>query len=159
MGVKKAYTLAEAQSAIDIADERYFKQIRSVRSDVTNEQFNSSMFGNDVGHVFRHVEETRADGKSTYCDKATAVAVTRYLLNSAEGQAKLGELDAASPGGSFVESNPAQRYIEANIAGESFYGYTANGTHSRKIKRAICYVMKLGASTLWVHTSYPCQFQ
>lgn len=158
MAVKKIYSLAEARSAIDIADNRYFKQIRSVRSDVTNDQFNSSMFGNDVGHVFRHVEGTREFGKSTYFDKYTAVAVTQFLLNSATGQTALGELDSASPGGSFMERNPANRKIEADVTKISCYGYTANGKYSRKISKAICYVMKLGESTLWVHTSYPCDF-
>lgn len=158
MAVKKIYSLAEARSAIDIADERYFKQIRSVRSDVTAEQFNSSMFGNDVGHVFRHVEQTREVGKSTYANKDTAVAVTQLLLNSSEGQAALAELDTASPGGSFTESNPAQRKIEARVTGTPRYGYTASGANSRKISWAICYIMKLGESTLWVHTSYPSGF-
>ena len=100
MPVKKNYSKADTEAAINRADDKFFKQWRSVRSDVDADTFNSSAFGRDVGHSFRHVEGTAAPGKSTY--------------------------GAETPGGP-----------------------------TKKITKAVCEVMKLGESVLWVHSTYP----
>ncbi len=158
MGVAKKYTKAETQAAIDRANYRLFKQWRSVRSDVTNQEFNSSAFGRDVGHTFRHVEDTAEEGgKSSYENEDTAIQVTMELLNCAQGQKILKRLDQASPGGSFMENDPANRRIEAAVTGD-WYGYEDDDGPKKKIVKAACQVMKLGADVLWIHTSFPCEF-
>ena len=157
MGVAKRYTKAEVKAAIDLADHNYFKQWRSVRSDVTNAQFDSAAFGTDVGHTFRHVEGTAWNGKSTYQNLETTLQVTMELLNSAQGQKILKRLDTASPGGSFMETDPANRKIESAITGD-WYGYPDEHSDLAKITQAACQVMKLGASVLWIHSSYPYTF-
>lgn len=155
MGVTKIYTKAETEACIDRADHKHFKQWRSVRSDVSNETFASAAFKKDEGHTFRHVESTAEPGKSTYADRETAVSVTTQLLNCAQGQKMLARLDSADPAGSFIENDPANRKIVADITGD-WYGYS--GGTKKKITRATCQIMKLGADVLWVHTSYPSAF-
>ena len=154
MPVKKNYSKADTEAAINRADDKFFKQWRSVRSDVDADTFNSSAFGRDVGHSFRHVEGTAAPGKSTYADRDTAVLVTMKLLNSENGQKILGKLDTESPGGSFTEANPANRRIVAAVSG-NHYGAETPGGPTKKITKAVCEVMKLGESVLWVHSTYP----
>ena len=83
--------------------------------------------------------------------------VTMELLNSAQGQKMLKALDKASPEGSFVEDDPANRKIEAAVTGD-WYGTDGAGGGRAKITKAACQVMKLGESVLWVHTSYPTAF-
>lgn len=154
MGVTKIYKKEDVKAAIDRADYNLFKQWRSVRSDLTSQQFANQ--GKDVGHTFRHVEDTAdTNGKSTYMNEETLLQITMQLLNSSKGQQVLAKLDNASPNGSFIESNPANYKIETAVGGD-WYGYrNENSQHSTKIKRAACIVMKLGESVLWVHTSYP----
>ena len=155
MGVKKIYSKAETEACIDRADYKHFRQWRSVRSDVSNQTFGSAAFKKDAGHTFRHVEGTAEPGKSTYADRDTAINVTMQLLNCAQGQKILGRLDKADPAGSFIENEIANRKIEAGITGD-WYGLD-NGK-KKKIARARCEIMRLGADVLWVHTSYPCEF-
>ena len=155
MGVTRTYTKADAKAAMDRANYRLFKQWRSVRSDLTALQFAAQ--GNDVGHTFRHVDGTAEVGKSTYENEDIAAQVTMQLLNSANGQKMLKRLDTASPGGSFVEDDPANRKIEAAVDGD-WYGTDGAGGAKAKITKAACQVMKLGESVLWVHTSYPTAF-
>jgi len=155
MGVAKIYTKADAKAAIDCADHKMFKQWRSVRSDLTALQFEAQ--GNDVGHTFRHVDGTAEVGKSTYENEDVAAQVTMQLLNSVNGQKMLKRLDTASPGGSFVENDPANRKIVAVVDGD-WYGTDGSSGAKAKITQAACQVMKLGESVLWVHTSYPTAF-
>jgi hypothetical protein len=155
MGVAKTYTKADVQAAMDRANYNLFKQWRSVRSDLTASQFSAQ--GKDVGHAFRHVDATAEGGKSTYENEETAAQVTMQLLNSASGQKLLKRLDTASPGGSFVEDDPANRKIEGAVTGDWYGSETAGGTKA-KITKAACQVMKLGESVLWIHTSYPTAF-
>jgi hypothetical protein len=154
VGVKKIYTKADTEACIDRADHKHFRQWRSVRSDVSNQTFASAAFKKDEGHTFRHVEGTAELGKSTYADRETAISVTMQLLNCAQGQKILARLDKADPAGSFIENDIANRKIEADITGD-WYGY--DGT-KKKITRATCQIMKLGADVLWVQTSYPSGF-
>jgi hypothetical protein len=156
MSVKKLYTKAETAACIDRADKKHFRQWRSVRSDVPNQTFDSAAFKKEPGHTFRHVVGTAVPGKSTYADRDTAIDVTMELLNSAQGQNILARLDTADPEGSFVENNIANRRIVANITG-NYYGFESSGT-KKKIRKATCEIMKLGADVLWVHTSYPSKF-
>jgi hypothetical protein len=152
--VLKTYDKADTEAAINRGDDEYFKRWRSVRSDVDNATFNSDAFGRDVGHTFRHIEGTAAPGKSTYADRDTAVQVTMQLLNSANGQRALRKLDQDSPGGSFIEPDPANRRITSTVTGD-YYGSETPGGAKKKITKAVCEVMKLGESVLWVHSTYP----
>jgi len=155
MPVARTYTKADAKAAMDRANYNLFKQWRSVRNDLTNAQF--AALGKDVGHTFRHVDGTATAGKSTYENEDVAAEVTMQLLNSPEGQKMLKRLDTASPEGSFMENDPANRKIEAAVSGD-WYGSNGTGGGKAKITRAACQVMKLGESVLWVHTSYPTAF-
>ena len=98
MCVTQIYTKAETEACIDRADHEHFKQWRSVRSDVSNKTFASAAFKKDVGHTFRHVEDTAEPGKSTYADRETAINVTMQLLNCAQGQKMLALEDPPIPG-------------------------------------------------------------
>jgi hypothetical protein len=82
--------------------------------------------------------------------------VTTELLNSAKGQAALGELDKANPTGD-ERGMEANRKIVAPVAG-AYYGASGTGQPWKRIKTAVCEVMKLGESTIWVHTTYPMSF-
>jgi hypothetical protein len=155
MGVAKIYTKADAKAAIDRANYNLFKQWRSVRSDLTAAQFGA--LGKDEGHTYRHVDGTAEAGKSTYENEDVAAEITMQLLNSASGQKLLKRLDTASKDGSFMESDPANRKIEADVTGD-WYGTDSAGGAKAKITKAACQVMKLGESVLWVHTSYPTAF-
>ena len=154
MPVKKTYTKADTEAAITRADDNFFKKWRSVRSDVDNKTFNSDAFGRDVGHSFRHVEGTAAPGKSTYADHNTAVLVTMELLNSSKGQKALQRLDTKSPGGSFTEADPANIKVVSAVTGD-YYGSETPGGPKKKITKAVCEIMKLGESVLWIHSTYP----
>ena len=154
MGVAKTYTKADVIAAIEQANERNLKQWRSV-STISNQEF--SQLSGDVGHVFRHVAQTAASGKSTYDCEETCVMVTMQMLNSAKGQEKLKALDTASPSGSHTESDPANRKVVCDITG-AWYGCSAANTNPKKIKQAACEIIKLGESTLWIHSSYPTRF-
>jgi hypothetical protein len=169
MGVKKTYTYAEVESAIDTADEQYMRMFVRVRSDVSTSDFGKAKVktdgsnpyawrgkGSDVGHTFRHVEGTEEAGKSTYEDKRTAVNVTMELLNSAKGQQKLGDLDLANPKGDETGMDENRKLVGA-VTGVH-YGYASNGGTKQRIRQAACQIMKIGADTLWVHTTYPTQF-
>lgn len=169
MGVKKTYTYAEVESAIDTADHKYMRRLMRVRSDVSTTDWAKAKVkanpsnphawrgsGSDVGHSFRHVEGTKIAGKSSYEDKRTAVLVTMEVLNSAKGQEKLGDLDAANPLGDETGMDANRKIISA-VTG-AYYGFPSAGGSKQRIRSAACEVMKLGESTLWVHTTYPKQF-
>jgi hypothetical protein len=171
MPVKKFYEFADVKSAIDMANEHYYKQLLRVRSDVSNAEFaqksvknhpatGSGMAwtgkGGDVGHAFRHVQGTHLAGKSTYEDDYEMVMCTRELLNSSGGQAVLGQLDTDNPTGE-AATGGAPPKIKGAIKGV-YYGFPTNSTDKKKIASAVCVVMKLGESTLWIHTTYPNSF-
>jgi hypothetical protein len=175
MPVKRTYTSSEVKSAIDMTNNQYYRKFLRVRNDVTGGEFNAAKIktprdasgkpvdpfawrgrGSDVGHAFRHVRRTAPPGKSVYQDDATAVAVTVELLNSTNGQAKLAELDQENPAGD-ERSMEANRRIVAPVTG-AYYGASDHGQPLRKIRAAVCEVMKVGESTLWIHTTYPSRF-
>jgi hypothetical protein len=175
MPVRKIYTSAEVQSAIAMANNQYYRKLLRVRNDVTDAEFGTAKIkvprdasgnpvdpyawrgrGSDVGHAFRHVRRTAPPGKSVYQDDATAVAVTVELLNSATGQAKLAELDQENPAGD-EQGMEANRRIVAPVTG-AYYGARDHGQPLKKIRTAVCEVMKVGGSTLWIHTTYPSLF-
>ena len=80
------------------------------------------------------------------------------LLNCAQGQKILGRLDKADPAGSFVEHDIANRKIEAEVTGH-WYGFDGSpGATKKKITKATCQIMKLGADVLWIQTTYPTGF-
>jgi hypothetical protein len=171
MPVKKIYTKAEAKSAIDVANEHYFGQLLRVRSDVTNEQFASDKAmgpgefdykgsGSDVGHAFRHVEATKEAGKSTFDTDDTLVIAVMTLLNQSANQTLLGDLDTETPEGgekSYKGRSVLTKTLSGSLTTANLYGKTQGGDR-KKVKRAMCIVQKLGASTLWVHTAYPTSF-
>jgi hypothetical protein len=171
MPVKKTYIKAEVKSAIDLSNQNYFAQFLRVRNDITNAQFNSTAAsgsgpyaypgrGSDVGHVFRHVDGSAAGGKSTFEDEDTMHRAVMALLNSPGGQARLEALDQANPAGDETGYNGRSAMTETlsgSVQSLNLYGNTQAGV-KKKIKRAMCIVQKLGASTLWVHTAYPTSF-
>ena len=176
MGVKKLYEYAEVKSAIDMANEHYYKQFLRVRNDVSNKDFGKPSVkvprdakgkavnpmawqgkGSDVGHAFRHVEGTAEPGKSTYQDEFEMVMCAREVLNSKVGQEKLGELDAANPKGDEAGMGE-NRKIVAKIVG-CYYGFPTGSTDKKRIKSAVVEAMKLGNSTLWIHSTYPNKFE
>lgn len=175
MPVKKIYTVEEVKAAIDRSDNNFYRKFLRVRDDVSSAAFGTARIrvartaggdpidpyawrgrGSDVGHAFRHVAPSAPVGKSIYKDEATAVAVTRELLNSVKGQATLSALDQANPTGDELgmEEN---RKIVAPVTGVH-YGASGQGQPWKKIRTAVCEVMKLGDSTLWIHTTYPNSF-
>jgi hypothetical protein len=169
MPVKKTYSYAEVESAIDTADRQYMRKLMRVRSDVSVSDWGRAKVksdgsnpyawrgtGSDVGHTFRHVKGTEVVGKSTYEDKRTAVAVTMELLNSTKGQEKLGDLDAVNPRGDELGMD-ANRKIVGPVSGV-YYGFPSSGGGKQRIRTAVCEVMKLSESVLWVHTTYPKAF-
>ena len=171
MAVKKLYEFAEVKAAIDTANHHFYKQLLMVRSDVSNQEFSQKKVtthpatatspawtgrGSDTGHAFRHVDGTQEVGKSIYEDEFEMVMCTRELLNSAAGQKVLGQLDADYPSGDMDSSKPPPR-IKGAITG-SYYGFASGSTDKKRIKSAVCVVMKLGTSTLWIHTTYPDAF-
>ena len=175
MAVRKTYTQAEVKSAIDMADGSCYRHFLRVRNDLADAEYDAPKIrverdasgapknayewrgrGSDVGHNFRHVDGTAPAGKSIYKDAHTAVAVTTELLNSAKGQAALGELDKANPAGD-ERGMEANRKIVAPVTG-AYYGASGAGQPWKRIKTAVCEVMKLGESTIWVHTTYPTSF-
>lgn len=175
MPVKKIYELDEVQSAIDMANHHYYRQFLRVRSDVSTSQWAKSSVkvardssgatqdpmawqgrGSDVGHGFRHVQGTAEPGKSTYEDDVQMVAATREALNSTVGQQKLGLLDTDNPNGDEY-GNGANRKIQANLTGV-YYGFPTGSTTKKQIKTVVVEVMKVGESTLWIHSTYPKSF-
>lgn len=168
MGVKKTYTKAEAKSAIETANQQYFGMLLRVRSDVTNDQLNSTDEmdgddfayrgrGSDVGHAFRHVDGTAPDGKSTFENDDSMYRAVMTLLNSPRGQNRLELLDTANPTGDergYDGKSAMTQTISGSVASLNVYGKTQSGAR-KKVKKAMCIVQKLGSSTLWVHTAYP----
>lgn len=176
MGVTKLYTYNDVKAAIEIADRYFYRTKLRVRSDVSVEDWGKSKIkvprdssgnpvnplqwrgrGSDVGHSFRHVEGTAPAGKSTYRDYDTMIQVTMEVLNSAKGQAQLAKLDSLNPLGDEVGMEHNLR-IQAPVT-KTFYGFPSNSNTEKIIKTAVCEVMKLGASQLWIHSTYPKHFR
>jgi hypothetical protein len=176
MGVKKFYEYAEVKSAIDMANKNYYRKFLRVRNDVANKDWGKPSVkvardakgkaidpmawqgkGSDTGHAFRHVEDTKESGKSTYQDEFEMVMCAREVLNSKVGQEKLGELDAANPLGDEVGMGE-NRKIVARIVG-CYYGFPTGSSDKKRIKSAVVEVMKLGEGTLWIHSTYPNRFE
>ncbi|MFO1434475.1 MAG: hypothetical protein U1F76_31070 [Candidatus Competibacteraceae bacterium] len=176
MGVKKHYEVADVKSAIDMANGHYYRTFLRVRNDVSNEDWGRASVrvardasgnaldpmewqgrGRDVGHSFRHVQGTAPAGKSTYENEYGMLMCTREALNSAVGQQKLEELDNDNPHGDETGMG-ANRKIVAPIR-DCYYGFPAGSTAKKRIKSVAVEVMKLGQSTLWIHSTYPNRFE
>jgi hypothetical protein len=176
MGVKKFYEPAEVKAAIDMANQSYYRQMLRVRNDVSDSSWKEPKIkverlpsgaaknptewqgkGSDVGHNFRHMQGTATPGKSTYADEQEMILATRELLNSAKGQEKLGELDSLNPKGDELGMNE-NRKIQGEIVNVVCYGFPSTGEAKQRIKSAACEIMKVGESTLWIHTTYPKAF-
>jgi hypothetical protein len=178
MPVKKHYTAAEVQAAMDRADHQYYRKLVRVRNDVSVVDWAKASIkvprdasghqldpyqwpgrGGDIGHTFRHVDATADPGKSIYQDRQTAILVTMELLNSAKGQDALEALDTLTPHGDErdMTAGPVNRKIVSAVTGD-YYGAGGKGQPLQKIKTAVCEIMKLGADTLWIHSSYPKHF-
>ncbi|MBU3056891.1 hypothetical protein [Pseudomonas indica] len=176
MGVKKLYGMADVKSAIDMANNHYYRTFLRVRSDVSNEDFGQLRVrvprdasnnpidpmawqgrGSDVGHAFRHVQETATAGKSTYENEQEMLRCTCDALNSHTGQQKLGDLDNANPSGD-EHGMGVNRKIVAPLRICS-YGYPTGSTVKKRIRSVVVEVMKLGSDTLWIHSTYPNRFE
>ena len=142
-------------------------------NDVTNQEFNQRNIrqanrnqsipeefrypgAKDVGHVFRHVDGTHAAGKSIYKDQQTAIAVTRDVLNSPEGQQALEELENELATKALYD-NTTKR-VRVNVSAGNYYGSNDDGNTWKKVIVAQCELLSLGEH-LWVHSSYPRQLQ
>jgi len=173
MSIRKFYTIADTKAAINRADNSNINKLKLVRNDVTNQQFGQKNIrtahrnqaipeafqypgAKDVGHVFRHVSGTSVAGKSIYRNKQTAVLVTFEMLNSSEGQQALQELDDELSGKALYD-NTTKR-VRVNVSAGSYYGSNDDGVTFKKIIIAQCELLSLG-ETLWVHSSYPREFQ
>lgn len=173
MPIKQIYSIAETKAAIDRADRRNINQLRMVRSDVSTQQWGQRNIrvadrtagvpadlqypgAKDVGHVFRHVEGTGVAGKSIYRDAQTAVVVTREMLNSPDGQAMLQELEDELAARALYDNSTKR--LRVDVGGCNSYGSNDDGATWKKIKVAQCELLALGTD-LWVHSSYPRQFE
>ena len=173
MPIQKFYTIADTKAAIERADNANINKFKLVRNDVTNLQFNQKNIkkkhrndaipeefqypgAKDVGHVFRHVLGTHAEGKSIYRNKQTAVLVTFEMLNSPEGQQALKELDDELAGKALYD-NTSKR-VRVDVSGGAYYGSNDGGATWKKIIVAQCELLSLGEH-LWVHSSYPRELQ
>jgi hypothetical protein len=164
MGVKKFYDYPDVKAAMDRGNYHYYRALLMVRSDVSVSDWGKTKIkgagpgqwaghGNDTGHVYRHVKGTEEAGKSTYEDEYEAVMCTRELLNGSAGQKALGDLDVMP-----IDDPQSNIRFKAPVVG-AWYGFPSNSTTKKKIISAVCVIMKLGADTLWIHTSYPDKFQ
>ena len=173
MPLKKIYDYAAVKAAMDRAEGHHFSSFISVYGATDYDwkvqefkdnqgvvRFSKDVFdgpkesvSSDVGHTLRnHVKSQQATEyvgtKSRYNDLHTCMKVTMELLNGTGGQSKLKSLDASDAG--------MDRKITENVQG-NWYGDKGDGA-SKKISRASCTIMKLGPDTLWIHTSYPTNF-
>lgn len=171
MPVSKQYDLETVKALIERANHSHINHYKLVRNDISNRDFNRAKIktrdrnqsipeeyrypgARDVGHVFRHVDGTEVDGKSTYADLETAANVTLQILNSPSGQQALAALDGEARE---LYDNTTKR-VTASITG-NWYGKSGDSDTSQKISRARCELMTLGGDILWIHSSYPIQFQ
>ncbi|GLR69862.1 hypothetical protein [Agaribacter marinus] len=169
MPLKKTYTIAETQAAIDRADNANINQMRMVRNDISNQHFSQKNIkpkhrdkslpqdlqypgAKDVGHVFRHVNGTHEAGKSIYKDKQTAILATRAVLNATEGQQALQALENELTTRTTYD-NMTKR-VRVDVSAGNHYGSDDNGKTWKKVIIAQCELLSLG-ETLWVHSSYP----
>lgn len=170
MSLVKRYTLEETKAAIKRADDRNINTLKMVRNDVSTADWGARNVRvanrnpdvaprlqwpgrKDVGHTFRHVEGTAPAGKSTYANEEAAANVTRQLLNSADGQAKLAQLQRQNL--ALYDNNTLR--VTADINGY-WMGKSGACEPQKRIKKARCEIMKLG-DLLWVHSTYPIAFE
>lgn len=179
MGVKRFYDFADVKAAFDRSEGQYIHLFRQVWGATDYDWAEKKVFNRsgvlvktlpqykgpkeptskaEPGHTFeKHVGLGRdtqwmkgAEARSFYASEFTAIKVTQHLLNGSKGQAALQDLDSgAASDRKIIDSAP-----------DAFYGGNPGDTGSslRKIERATCCIMKLGDSTLWIHTSYPSRF-
>jgi hypothetical protein len=179
VGVKQYYEFADIKAAFDRSEGQYIHLFRQVWGATQYDWTEKQVFDKsgklvkalpqykgpkeptskaDPGHTFeKHVGLSRepqwmkgSEARSFYANEFTAIKVTQLLLNGSRGQAALRDLDSgAATDRKIVDTVPA-----------AFYGGNPGDTGAslRKIGAATCCIMKLGDSTLWIHTSYPSKF-
>lgn len=170
MTLVKAYTYEATKEAIDRADGKHINVYKLVRNDVSHADWERTKIKpsrrnqatsedyrwpgrRDAGHTFRHVEgETANEDKSVYCDRHTAISVTRQILNSPAGQAALSKLQAQN----LKLYDNATLRVTAKIAG-TWLGKPTKNSPKGTIMEARCEITKLG-NALWVHSTYPTRF-
>ncbi|MCJ7556659.1 MAG: hypothetical protein MUP90_07065 [Gammaproteobacteria bacterium] len=154
MGVERIYKTSEIAALLDNFEDKYLKQLRTVRSDITNEEFNfKKNRGTDTAHAQRshllgHNADAKFAKKSKWADRTAMINGTTEVLNSTEGQQQLAELDKNDPGG----AGNVQERIVAKVAGE-LYG-EREGVKIKVVDAEVD-VYKIGRDVLWIHTSYP----
>lgn len=169
MPLVKTYNYNATREAIERADGKCINVFKLVRNDVSTNDWGKKNIKlkhrnpkvtadlqwpghKDVGHTFRHVESSAPAGKSVYIDQHTAIMVTMQILNSAQGQNALRDLETQNLA---LYDNTTQR-VTANIEG-SWYGKSSVGGDRKRILEGRCEITKLG-SMLWVHSTYPRTF-
>jgi hypothetical protein len=151
MPVKKFYSYEMTERAISRAMGHNLKKFRKGIVEAVNTRVYSAK-GKGVGHTYLHRRSRAPDHKSRYLSAFVAISVTREMLNSAEGQTKLGWLDL-NPG--------KQATIRRQPIKGDWYGYKRASDDKfqvqQKILTATCQLFSSG-DYLWVHTSYPEHF-
>ncbi|HEV2319440.1 MAG TPA: hypothetical protein VGV18_06805 [Verrucomicrobiae bacterium] len=177
MPLKRKYTKADVQAAIDLAEGHRFSSFTTVwggndshyqNVDIINPKTKlkiktlskyappaneAEKVSDDVGHTKRnHVKGSQgaeyAGKKSRYASIEDCLQATTEALNSEQGQKALGMMD----------DDPAirERKIRVATSGD-WYGDAGDGA-SKKINDVTVILMRLGDETLWIHTSYPTGF-
>ena len=180
MGIKRFYEYADVESAMRRSEGQHLHLFRQVWG-ATEYDYETKEFFNkegvlvntvsqykgpkepssraEAGHTFeKHVGlgrdakwMTGDEARSFYANDFTAIKVTQSLLNGDKGQAALQALENGTAN---------DRKIIDSVTGDYYGGNPGDtGISLRKIIRATCCIMKLGESTLWIHTSYPSDLQ
>lgn len=151
MPVKKFYNYDMTEAAINRAMGHNLKKFRKGIVEADNVRKYTTK-GKGVGHTYLHRGSRAPDHKSRYLSAYVAICVTREMLNSSEGQSKLGWLD----------SNPGkQATIRRQPIKGDWYGFKRASDDQfqlqMKILTATCQLFSTG-DLLWIHTSYPEHF-
>jgi hypothetical protein len=176
MPLKRKYTKADVQEAIDRAEKHRFSSyttvwggndshfkdvpiintktgvlIKTITKYAPGDE--AETVSDDVGHTKRnHVKGCQEAGyvgkKSRYSTLEDCLEATTEGLNSEQGQKALEAMDG--------DATIRDRKIRAGMAG-NWYG-DAGDDVKKKINDITMIVMRLGGETLWIHTSYPTGF-
>jgi hypothetical protein len=177
MPLKRKYTKAEVQAAIELAEGHRFSSFTTVWGGNESHYQNVDIFNtrtkvkiktiskyappadeaekvsDDVGHTKRnHVKGCQgaeyAGTKSRYASMEDCLQATTEALNSDQGQKALEAMDA--------DATIRDRKIRVGMSGD-WYGDAGDGA-TKKINDVTVIMMRLGDTTLWIHTSYPTGF-
>lgn len=177
MALKRKYTKADVQEAIDRAEGHRFSSYVTVwggndshyqNVDIINTKTGvkiktitkyappadeAEKVSDDVGHTKRnHVkgcqEAEYVGKKSRYATLEDCLQATTEALNSDQGQKALEAMDG--------DATIRDRKMRVGMTG-NWYG-DAGDDVTKKINDVTVIAMRLGGETIWIHTSYPTGF-